>query len=341
MSAAWNRWLFVTSVLCATLTAFPALAAPLAADVKKAAEAFDRGREAYRAESYVEAAEHFEAADAYAASAASLRLAIASRKEAGQLDRALSLAALALATYPDDATVVAEAQAVLDEHAADFGRIEVGCDEPCELLLDGKLVHGPPALGHTVYVSPGSYRVQASWSEDRTDEESVTVVAADRVSVELTAPVIEEETMPTSPPPAEPVADDVQEERHGWSPVVFWTGLGLTAVGVGVTAGLGVNAANNPGQQAVIDGCAPNDHSCSLYQQGVANQTAANVAAGVTAGVGVFTIIAAIATDWGGKGRKKAEPDPAAGWSVRSGDFTLRPTLKMGSELALGAAGTF
>lgn len=342
MSAAWNRWLFVASVICTTFTSFSSMAAPLAADVKKAAEAFDRGREAFRAESYVEAAEHFEAADAYASSAASLRLAIAARKEAGQLDRALSLAALALTTYPDDQTVITEAQAVIDEHQAEFGRIEVTCDDPCELLLDGKLVHGPPALSHTVYVSPGSYQVQASWSEDRTDEETVTAVAADRVAVDLTAPPLEVAEVPPPPPPAEPAADEQPEEkRNGWAPAIFWTGLGATLVGVGVTTGLGINATNNPGTQAVLQGCAPRDQTCDLYQQGVANQTAANVAAGVTVGLGVFTIIAAIATDWGGKKGKKAEPDPSSGWSVRSGDFTLHPTMRLGSDFALGAAGTF
>jgi len=341
--ATWSRLFLVTSVICVQLMSQSALGAPLAADVKKAAEAFDRGREAFRAENYVEAAEHFEAADAYAASAASLRLAIAARKEAGQLDRALSLAALALATYPDDQTVVTEARAVIDEHQAEFGLIEVGCDEPCELLLDGKLVHGPPSLAHTVYVSPGSYQVQASWSEDRTDEETVTAVAADRVAVQLTAPELEPVEMPPPPPPAETQPEEAaeDEERHGWSPAVFWTGLGATLVGVGVTTGLGINAINNPGPDAVRDGCAAGEYDCELYQQGLANQTAANVAGGITAAVGVFTIVAAIATDWGGKRKKKQEPDPSAGWSVRSGAFTLRPTLDIGSGATLGAAGTF
>jgi hypothetical protein len=332
---------------CIALVCVPARAAPLAADVKKAAEAFDRGREAFRAENYVEAAEHFEAADAYASSAASLRLAIAARKEAGQLDRALSLAALALSTYPGDEAVVAEAQAVIDAHRADFGRVDVTCDEPCDLLLDGKLVHGPPALSHTVYVSPGSYQVQASWSEDRTDEETVTVVAEDQQSVQLTAPLIEPvEATPTEPPPSEwgdglEADESAGGKRHGWSPVVFWTGLGATVVGAGITIGLGVNAINNPGQDAVLQDCRQDDTTCATFQRGVANQTAANVAGGITAAVGVFTIVAAIVTDWGGKGDKHSRPDPSVAWSVRSGGFSVRPTFTLGSGATLGAAGTF
>jgi hypothetical protein len=70
---------------------------PTPAQVRSAAEAFDRGREAYKTEDYVEAAEQFESADANAPSAAALELAIRARDKAGQLDRAATLAALALA----------------------------------------------------------------------------------------------------------------------------------------------------------------------------------------------------------------------------------------------------
>ena len=72
------------------------------AQVRTAAEAFDRGREAYKSEEYVEAAEQFESADANAPSAAALELAIRARDKAGQLDRAATLAALALVRHPDD-----------------------------------------------------------------------------------------------------------------------------------------------------------------------------------------------------------------------------------------------
>src|SRR5436190_16792147 len=70
---------------------------PTPTQVRSAAEAFDRGREAYKADDYIEAAEQFESADANAPSAAALELAIRSRDKAGQLDRAATLAALALA----------------------------------------------------------------------------------------------------------------------------------------------------------------------------------------------------------------------------------------------------
>jgi len=80
-------------------------AEPTPTQVRSAAEAFDRGREAYKSEEYVEAAEQFESADANAPSAAALELAIRARDKAGQLDRAATLAALALARHPDDPSI--------------------------------------------------------------------------------------------------------------------------------------------------------------------------------------------------------------------------------------------
>ena len=52
---------------------------PTPAQVRVAAEAFDRGREAYKSEDYVEAAEQFEKADSNAPSPAALELAIRAR----------------------------------------------------------------------------------------------------------------------------------------------------------------------------------------------------------------------------------------------------------------------
>lgn len=321
------------------------LGAPSTSDIKQAAEAFDRGRVAYRAESYVEAAEQFEAADDRAASAAALRLAIASRQAADQLDRALTLAALALKTYPDDPEVQEQARQVIDENAAQFARIDVSCDEPCELTLDRKLVHGPRATEHVVYVVPGTHQVQAGFGDDRSEGRRVAALADETRSVELFAPevpIASAEESSTSWYDEEEAKPEPEEEPKGWSPAVFWTSFGLTAVGVAVTTGLGVNAMNNPGQERVKSECdSQNYQDCELYRQGVANQTAANVAGGMTAALGAFTIVTGIwLTNWSGK---KKEKSPAAGeaWSLRAGSFRIRPTVSVGDGATLGAVGTF
>jgi len=87
---------------------------PTPTQVRSAAEAFDRGREAYKTEDFVEAAEQFESADANAPSAAALELAIRARDKAGQLDRAATLAALALARHPDDPNIQKIAPSIIE-----------------------------------------------------------------------------------------------------------------------------------------------------------------------------------------------------------------------------------
>ena len=84
----------VATVLAVAGVAGAQDSAPTAEQIKAAAAEFDQGRQAYRSKDYVEAAEHFEAADRSAPSARTLDLAIRSRDKAGQLDRAATLAAL-------------------------------------------------------------------------------------------------------------------------------------------------------------------------------------------------------------------------------------------------------
>src|SRR5688572_26614245 len=69
-------------------------AEPDPARLQAAAEEFDEGTKAFKRKEYEEAAAHFEAADRYAPSPASLGNAIKARKAAKQLARAATLATL-------------------------------------------------------------------------------------------------------------------------------------------------------------------------------------------------------------------------------------------------------
>lgn len=345
------RKLLISACLCTTLStvSFPdgslgfvsvahAEEAPSAEDVKRAAAAFDRGREAYKVESYVEAAEQFEAADEYASSPAALRLAIVSRKAAGQMDRATTLAALALSLYPEDRTLENEARTLIDEQSSSLAQIEVSCDEECVLLLDNKIVHGKAAVNRVLYVTPGTHTVRAGWSKERSESKKATALVGETVRLAFSAPVI-----PVTSAPSDPVVDfstssePGEKAKGGWSPAVFWTGVGVTAVGAGVSTFLGVRAQNEPGRDAVREGCVGQGTECPLYQQGVENQTVANIAIGATAAVGVFTIITGIwLTDWSGGEEKEREP-----LALRRGDFSVKPTFSVGGGATLGATGTF
>ena len=136
---------------------------PTPAQVRTAAEAFDRGREAYKTEDYVEAAEQFESADANAPSPAALELAIRARDKAGQLDRAATLAALALARHPDDPNIQKIAPSIVERAKAELYRLDLKCDEACDVTVAGKITPGRRATDRTVFLISGTYAVRAGW----------------------------------------------------------------------------------------------------------------------------------------------------------------------------------
>lgn len=333
--------------LSVTSPAFADSGAPSATQIKRAADAFDRGREAYRAENYVEAAEHFEAADGHAPSAAALRFALLSRQEAGQVSRAATLAALALARHPDDAELVELAQSVVDEASSSLFKLEVSCDEPCELVLNNKIVHGQRAKERVLYLDPGTHRVRASFSDNRTREESVDAVAGDSGYVVFHAPPLGTSASATSDTDWDIGEDEAPstKERNGWSPVVFWTGVGLTVAGGAASTLLGLRAVNDPGRETVKERCqsftGSNRADCPEYQKGLKHERQANFAIAATSVVGVLTVITGLfLTDW-------ESDDPVADSAKKQSDrsaqagLTVRPWFGVGETTALGAVGTF
>ena len=82
--------------------------------IKAAAEEFDRGRRADLAKDFEQAAQLFENAYRDAPSKETLRLAIRARRDAKQLARAATLAAMVQARYPDDAASMQYAKETLD-----------------------------------------------------------------------------------------------------------------------------------------------------------------------------------------------------------------------------------
>ncbi|OQX68867.1 MAG: hypothetical protein B6A08_07725 [Sorangiineae bacterium NIC37A_2] len=334
----------IGAALCFASVSSAASDAPTAVEIEKAAESFDRGRAAFRSGGFIEAAESFEAADAYAPSSASLRLAMLSRARAEQFDRALTLAALALRLYPDEAELQKEATALIGAHEAGLGQINIRCDQPCKLLLDNKLVHGAEDYERTLYVTPGKHRLRVNWSGGHVRNLGVKIEAGGTESLDLIAP-----TEPVSQETSEWLnsrQDEESDEEYakkpaeadggrGWSPAVFWTGVGLTGAGVVATTILGVRAINEPGVDAVRENCMGNA-DCPEYQQGLQNQTIANVALGATVAVGVLTVVTgAWLTDWGGKKKETAL------LSKQFGKVEMQPMLGFADGPGLGLSGKF
>ena len=287
-------------------------AEPTPAQVRAAAEAFDKGREAYKAEEYVEAAEQFEKADASAPSSAALELAIRARDKAGELDRAATLLALALKRDPNDDNLLKLVPEIQKRASEKLFELNASCDQPCDLTVGGKIVHGAPSTQRTLYVAPGALTVRAGWSDNRNDSKQIQAEAGARGEVSFTAPATAAGSS-MAKEPDEPVATDPTttadptkdqgpvKASSGLPPALFFVGAGLTLVAGGVTIWSGIDTVSNPGADAVKKGCVGQGESCPLYQEGLSKQTRTNVLIGVTAGLGAVTIlVGALATDWSG-----------------------------------------
>lgn len=282
---------------------------PTPAQVRVAAEAFDRGREAYKAEDYVEAAEQFEKADNNAPSAAALELAIRARDKAGELDRAATLMALALKRHPDDASLLKIAADLSKRASVTLYELTANCDAPCDLTLGGKLVHGAADTQRLLYISPGTTTVRAGWSDNRSDSKQVQAEAGGKGEVSFVAPTLpatksmakEPEEMGAPPPVSAEPRDQGAGPAAGWSPTIFFVGAGLTAVLGGITVWSGIDTVKHPGAERVKSECGTQGEACPLYQDGLSKQRRTNVLIGVTAGVGVATaLVGILATDWSG-----------------------------------------
>jgi hypothetical protein len=338
-------------------TSATALAAgePTPTQIREAAEAFDRGREAYKNEDWVTAGEQFERADSLAGSPTALEYAIRARDRAGQLDRAATLSALVAKRYPDDANLGKIATELLERAKSGLFELTVGCAEPCDLAVGGKIVPGAPDVQRTLYLPAGKQTIRAGFSGDRADSTEVEASAGGQGQVAFDAPAsavaapAPAASPDTQPKPA-PTPVATQKARSGWSPTVFWVGAGLTAVAAGTTIWSGVDTVNNPGKDRVRNECTAGDTNCSLYQEGLSHQRRTNVLIGVTAAIGVATaVVGLFATDWSGPeaaapSDQPESPDeyPVAKRQQRAvARARIVPWVAVGGGALVGAEGRF
>jgi tetratricopeptide (TPR) repeat protein len=316
-----------------------AAAEPTPAQVRTAAEAFDRGREAYKAEEYIEAAEQFEKADNSAPSSAAIELAIRARDKAGEIDRAATLLALALKRHPSDQNLIKLGSDLDRRVRAELFQLNTTCDTPCDLTVGGKIVHGPPDTQRTLFVLPGALTVRAGWSDNRSEAKQIQAEKGGTGELAFVTPPPPENTAkaPTDPGPAAVAGPDATKDEgalkksSGWPPTIFFVGAGLTAVAGGITVWSGIDTVNNPGADKVEDECRGQGDSCALYQEGLSKQRRTNILIGVTAGLGVATLVVGLfATDWSG-GKSASAPAEAA--------KRLRPGVAMAPWASLDGGG--
>jgi hypothetical protein len=269
-----------------------------------------------------------------APAAAALVQAIRAHEHADNLPRAVTLAALALELYPDDAQAVERAQALVDEHGPHLLRVEVMCDD-CELDLDGELQEYK-----TFYVdADSSYTLTADFDTGKRTAR-VAGMPGDTQSIVLTAPPAEVAPVPPVDDGFPDTATDTTDttdttdssDDYTWrtddrpkddaegeggkpfGPVVTWIGVGLTgALAIGsvvatIDAVGGVDAYETAADDANA-ACQRGDANCvqlhadaeDLLVEGQNKETLTTILWAATGVAAVGTLIIALTlTDWDG-----------------------------------------
>ncbi|OJY31215.1 MAG: hypothetical protein BGO98_45945 [Myxococcales bacterium 68-20] len=276
---------------------------PSAERIKAAAEEFDRGRRAYLAKDFEQAAGHFENAFRDAPSKETLRLAIRARRDAKQPARAATLAALAEEKYGSDAQTAQLVNETLAETSAQLSEYVVQCAAPCTIAADSRVVSQSDALRHRVFLDPGVHDLGVSFQQGGSVSKRVEAPKGTSTSLAFEPPPA---PRPTSAPTAAPVAatpsttvttSPPNEKPLG--PAVFFIATGVTVAAGAATIVSGIATQNDPGPDAVRRGCVGQGESCALYQRGQDAETRTNVLLGVTVGAAVVTaVIGVFYTQW-------------------------------------------
>lgn len=282
--------------------------------IKAAAEEFDRGRRAYLSRDFDEAAVHFENAFRDAPRAETLRLAIRARRDAKQLARAATLAAIARERYPDDAPTGQLTDETLEAAAPELHELVIDCSGECAVAADGRVVSQSDALRHRIFLEPGSHEIGVSFAGGRSVVRRIEASIGGRDTLAFAPPVAEPtpvtEPAPPAAPPTTPAAaprptggaEPPEIARGGeepFGPVVFFVVAGATAIAGGATVWSGLDAEASPGQETVRRECAGKDGSCPAYDAGQAKEVRTNVLLGATIGLAVAAgVIGVFFTKW-------------------------------------------
>lgn len=331
----------VLAVACAlVLVAAPTAAradepAPSPERIKAAAEEFDRGRRSYLAKDFENAAVHFENAFRDAPRAETLRLAIRSRREAKQLARAATLAAVAEARYASDAATTQLAKETLAEAAPLLEEYAIACSSECSVTADGRVVSQGDATAQRVFLDPGPHELGIGFKHGSVARKvESTRGAKETLSFEAPpppAPPAAAAPPPATPAPAPPPHEAPPPAAHKpLAPVVFFVAAGITVVAGGAAIASGIDTKNNPGTDTVRRECAGKDESCPAYAQGKAAELRTNILFAATGAAALATaVIGVFFTDWGGASKGTARRG-------RSLDAVVAPTPGGASAAVVG-----
>jgi hypothetical protein len=327
---------------------------PGADQIQFAAREHDLGYRAYLDKQYDEAASHFENAFFAAPNPAELRSAIRSRRDAGELARAATLAAIALRRYPSDAATSKVASDTIAQARAHVYEVELSSSAEYSVAIDAKIVSAERATESRVFMNAGAHELLVSWSDDRNERIPIQATEGGSQTLHLDPPQSPAPTPPPPPvppppvpPPPLPTAAAVvapPPAAKPFGPAVFITGAALTAVALGVTVWSGINTENDPGKDAVKADCVGKGTPCATYQAGLAHETRTDVLIGVTSGLAVASaIVGVFFTEWSAtspaSSASPASPSRPAGAAGRAGGGArVTPVIGFGEA---GIAGSF
>lgn len=266
-----------------------------AEDRARAASAYDDGNTAFLARNFSVAAQHFEAAYRLVPSAEALIQALRSHLRAGEQARAVTLAVHALERFPGDENTARYAQPAVQDLVDQFFRIEIRC-EGCTVELDGQT---QDIL--TVFVTPDEDHQIAAHYPNWIARRVVRGAAGEQTTI-----VYETPSGPGVVTPPSEVPLTSTEASSGWSPVVFWIGVGATAAITGVTIWSGVDTLSHAREYEAM----PTDAGLDA---GRSRELRTNVLIGAACALAVGTAaIGIFATDWSSDARVSASVAPLA-----------------------------
>jgi hypothetical protein len=287
--------------------------APGADQIQFAAREHDLGYRAYLDKQYDEAASHFENAFFAAPNPAELRSAIRARKDAGELARAATLAAIGQRRFPSDAATSKFATDTVALARPHVYEVDLVSSAEYSAAIDAKIVSAERVKESRLFMNPGAHELLVSWSDGRNESVSINATEGGSETLHLDPPVppAPPAPIPPAPAPAPPLAPAPAPQTpplesttpppatKPFGPAVFITGAALTGVGLGVTVWSGINTLDSPGQNAVKNACVGKTEACTTYQTGLAHQTRTNVLIGVTGGLAAVTaLVGVFFTQW-------------------------------------------
>jgi hypothetical protein len=285
----------VLSVLSVSTVGTVAEAQVSAEDRKRAAEAYDKGVQAFMNEDYAAAAHFFETAYRYAPAGVALLQATSMHAALGNEQRAANLALRLVLVHGDEGLDTTEAEELIDEATKKFARVNVNCDAACTVSAAGAVqVHT------TFFLEPSNREIAivADFPGGKKNQK-IKPVAGATIDLAFEAPPPPKEAEPT-----ERVVVIRETESRGVHKAVFFTSLALAAAAGGGAAATGV-LTNNKRNDFNDTADTPENRSLrqELYDDGLRLQRITNGLAFSAAGVGVFGVIMAFVTDWSSKSK--------------------------------------